>query len=333
VPSDPVSPVPQSAGRAPQSVGRWLRPLVGIGLFLALLVYANPRQVASTLAGASAGWLIAAVALVLIDRTLNAYRWLWLLRSTPPGRTVPVRSVLHVFFVSTFLGSFLPAGIGGDAVRTVALSRLQMRMADAFASVLVDRLLGVVSVLVMGLAGLVVVRGLIEAQSLGLLALGAGILLAASALLLFEQRWIRWAVRRLAVGHLTGLTRRFERALDAVTEYRHDRRTLLLVLAASIGVQVLRTLQAWCLGVALGIPATLPWYFAFLPVIILVMQLPISIAGLGTGTAAFQVLFGTIGVGAADAFALSLLFSALGLVGNVPGAVLFAFDRRRGSHG
>jgi len=303
--------------------------LVAIGLLAALLIYSSPSSVLSSLASASPAWLSAAVALVLVDRTANAYRWLWLLRATPQGRALPTSGVLYVFFVSTFFGSFLPAGVGGDAVRTVALSRLNLPVAEAFASVVVDRILGVVSVLLMALVGLVVVRGLIAPRSMTLLILlGIG-LLAGSTLVIFEQRWLRRGTRLLSGARLAGVRRRVDRGLEAVSEYRRHGRTLLLVLAASIGVQMLRTLQAWCLGLAIGVDADLLWYFAFLPVIILVMQLPISIAGLGTGTAAFQLLFGTIGVAPADAFVMSILFSTLGLVGNVPGALLVAFDRRR----
>ena len=56
----------------------------------------------------------------------------------------------------------------------------------------------------------------------------------------------------------------------------------------------------------------------------LVLLLPITINGLGTCQAAFVWSFGTVGVGAADAFALSVLFLALGIVGNLPGGVLYA---------
>ena len=318
----------REAGGGTRRPSRFVRPFIGLGLLAGLLVYSSPASVLSSLAGASPGGLVAAVALVLIDRTANAYRWLWLLRTTPQGRHVPTPSVLYVFFISTFFGSFLPAGVGGDAVRAVTIARLHMPAADAFASVVVDRILGVVSVVMMALAGLLIVRAQIAPGSMTLLVLAAVGLLAASALVIFDQRTLRWGLRLLLVGRLAGVGRRLEGALAAVGEYRRHRRTLILVLAASIGVQVLRTLQAWCLGLALGVEAGLLWYFAFLPVIILVMQLPISIAGLGTGTAAFQLLFGTIGVPPAETFVLSMLFSALGLVGNVPGAILFALDRR-----
>jgi hypothetical protein len=51
--------------------------------------------------------------------------------------------------------------------------------------------------------------------------------------------------------------------------------------------------------------------------------------GLGTSQVAFQVLFGQVGVPAPEAVALSILFVALGIVGNLPGSLLYAFDADR----
>jgi glycosyltransferase 2 family protein len=81
--------------------------------------------------------------------------------------------------------------------------------------------------------------------------------------------------------------------------------------------------QAYYLGRALGIVADLDIYFAFVPVILLIMLLPVTVNGIGTSQAAFVWFFARAGVPAASAFALSVLFVALGIVGNLPGGLLF----------
>src|SRR5688500_4452322 len=135
-----------------RALGRVFRLLVGLGLTAWLVALADPHRVLASLTSAHAGWLIGAVGLVLIDRTLMAYRWVLLLRAVDTARAIPLWGVMRIFFVSTFLGTFLPASVGGDAVRTIHLSRLQVPPADALASVVVDRLLGTLSVLVTGVA-------------------------------------------------------------------------------------------------------------------------------------------------------------------------------------
>ena len=67
-------------------------------------------------------------------------------------------AIIRIFFVSSFAGTFLPASIGGDVVRAFGLSQLRVAPGQAVASVLMDRLLGVVSILIMGIVGLMLAQ-------------------------------------------------------------------------------------------------------------------------------------------------------------------------------
>jgi uncharacterized membrane protein YbhN (UPF0104 family) len=124
----------------------------------------------------------------------------------------------------------------------------------------------------------------------------------------------------------TALRRAAAALTDAVRRYAQHRGELARVLIMSIAVQAIRVVQAWCLGVALGIDLPLSTYFAIVPVILLVMQVPITINGLGTTQVAFVTLFGRSGVAAAPATALSILFLVLGVIGSLPGGVFYAFS-------
>jgi hypothetical protein len=197
-------------------------------------------------------------------------------------------------------------------------------MAASVASVMLDRVLGTIGILLIGAA-------------------------AATAAPPSAPRWLPWAAGSLAIIGTAGvafvlLTRRAAvfvdaalsrvaaprvrlagtRLLDAISQYRSAPGPLANSLGASIGVQLLRVVQAWLLGLALGISTGFLTYLAYIPLVLLVMLLPITINGIGTSQAAFVWLFGTAGVTRADAFALSVLFVALGIIGNLPGAVLFA---------
>jgi hypothetical protein len=101
------------------------------------------------------------------------------------------------------------------------------------------------------------------------------------------------------------------------------------VLAASVAVQTIRVAQAYCLGRAIAIDLPLSTYFVLIPIVLLVMLLPITVNGLGTSQYAFDVLFGQAGVAAPQAVALSILFVALGIVGNLPGSILYAAEGHR----
>ncbi|RPJ83223.1 MAG: UPF0104 family protein, partial [Acidobacteria bacterium] len=88
-----------------------------------------------------------AVALVAFDRFLMICRWTLLLRGS--GTPIQFKSAAWIFLTSSFVGSFMPAGIGGDLMRAWTLSRRTSDRGGAIASVTVDRVLGVVAVVLL----------------------------------------------------------------------------------------------------------------------------------------------------------------------------------------
>ncbi|HXH05041.1 MAG TPA: lysylphosphatidylglycerol synthase transmembrane domain-containing protein [Vicinamibacterales bacterium] len=307
-------------------MGRGVRLVLGLGLTAAALWLADPAAVVRAAAGADPRWLGLAVLLLLPDRALMAWRWLLLLRAFDRARRVPLAAVLRVFFVSTFAGTFLPS-VGGDAVRAIALSRHAVGLAESAATVLMDRLLGIWALLLLGAAGLLASPlgrgdpGVIA--SLGLCAAGC----AGVGSFLASERAA--AVCRRAVRLLPAAAVRtpIERLLDATRRYRRHPRLLALGTAGSIAAQLLRVLQAYCLGRSLGLEAGFAVYAVLVPVALLVLLVPITIYGLGTGQLAFVWLFGRAGVPSAEAFALSVLVIGLGALGNLPGGLLYAFAK------
>jgi uncharacterized protein (TIRG00374 family) len=313
--------------------GKALRLSIAVVLTAVVLYLSRPSEILAATAGADVRWLAAAAALVLVDRSLMALRWIDLLVALAPGSRPPLGAVLRVFFVSSFVSNFVPS-VASDLYRAYALSRYDVHLAESTASVLMDRALGVLSVVLVGGASLFLARrvpipaGLVI--SLGLL-FGA---CAAAAAVVFSARAAE-GIRAIAAALPIALLRRVAETLtDAVRRYARHHREMLRVLTLSVIVQVIRVLQAWCLGVALGLTLPASAYFAFIPVIVLVMQLPITPNGLGTTQAAFYWLFLPAGAPAPQVFALSVLFLALGVIGTVPGGLLYAFggDARRAEH-
>jgi uncharacterized protein (TIRG00374 family) len=305
------------------SLSRLARIAVAVVLTTVVIWNADPASVLRATTGASLRWILAAIALVLVDRALMAYRWMELLCALTEGTRPPFGTVLRIFFISTFVGTFLPS-IGGDVYRAYSLSTHEVRPAESAASVLMDRILGVLSMVVLAAAALVLMpRFAAHAGIVVSLAVAATACVVAAAVVFSEgaaavvASWLS----RLPVGRVQ---RAASSLTDAVRRYARHHRELVRVLSMSIAVQAIRVIQAYCLGQSLGITLGIGTYFVFIPLIVLVMQLPISVAGLGTGQWAFDSFFGQAGVSSPDAVALSILFIALGTVGNLPGGLLYA---------
>jgi uncharacterized membrane protein YbhN (UPF0104 family) len=302
-------------GRASKST------FVRLAVTAAILGYLSTRidmgDAARAIAAIGRPHLAAVLLLVAIDRAVMILRWLLLLRAS--GITIGVADATRLFLVSSFVGSFLPAGVGADAARAYGLARESASGSEAVASVAVDRVLGVLSLALMGVAGLVAwaPEGRSDWRVVAAVAIaGAGCVAA-----FWADQWLRWLVP--AHRHDGSITRRVLRLSDAVSRYRNRRGVLAHVMAWSLVVQLLRISQAYLLGLGLGMTVPFGYFVLFMPVALLMLLLPVSVSGFGVPQAAIVWLLRPVGVADSTAFALSTLIILTGLAGNLPGLVLW----------
>jgi len=261
--------------------GKTLRLAIALILTGVVLYLSRPSEILAATASADLRWLAAALGLVLVDRTLMAMRWIDLLVALAPGSRPPLGAVLRVFFVSSFVSNFVPS-VASDMYRAYALSKYDVHLAESTASVLMDRALGVLSVVLVGGVSLLFARNVSVPREL-LLSLGLMFAVCAvAAAVVFSETAAGWVRAFAALMPIALLRRVAETLTDAVRRYADHHREMVRVLAFSIVVQIIRVLQAWCLGVGLGLSLPASAYFAFIPVIVLIMQLPITPNGLGT---------------------------------------------------
>lgn len=266
-------------------------------------------------------YLALVLGLVAIDRTVMILRWVLLLRAS--GIAITTRDAARLFLVSSFVGSFLPAGVGADAARAYGLARESTTGSEALASVAVDRILGVFSIVVMSMVG---VLAWAPAREDWRIAFAILALTIACSAVFWASDWLRWAIPDAHHDH--SVARRVLRLSDAVGRYRGRSGVLAHVMAWSLFVQLLRITQAYFLGLGLGLTVPYSYYLLFMPLGLLMLLLPISVSGFGVPQGAIVWLLRPVGVPDAQSFALSTLIVLTGLAGNLPGLWLWLRQRR-----
>ena len=245
----------------------------------ALLWFTDPGQIWHTLRQADLRWVAAAIVVNLLTVPVMALRWQLLLSAK--GLRVPLAWLTRTYFVALFLGQFLPAAVGGDAVRAVELGRRTHEGPEAVASVLIDRLVGVVSLV--ALAVLAYAAGGHSAG--GVEVVVAEMLFGLAALvvmgLLFSARLRGAAARFLeprVAGHQLAAGQRFYEALHG---YREHRATLAAVCGLALAVQIARVGTIWMLVRGLSLDVPLAEIYATVPVLFAALILPLSLNGIG----------------------------------------------------
>ena len=307
----------------------WIRGLLTIAVLVALAFKIDMGAAGEAMLRLQPGAAIAVLVLLAIDRGVMIWRWVILLRAR--GVAITPKSATWIYLVSSFVGGFLPAGLGADAARAFSLSQRTARGSEAVASVAVDRLLGLLSIVVMGVIGAAVAGRQIDGMPRFLLPATAIAVVSVSVAMLWADRFLAAVVP--AGVRASALGRRLTRLTDAVGQYRGHRGALAGVAALSIAVQMLRIVQAYLLGRGIGIDVPFSYYLLFMPIGLIALLLPISISGIGAPQGIIVWLLAPAGVPQPQALALSTLIVVSGIVANLPGAWLYLRARADTSTG
>jgi uncharacterized protein (TIRG00374 family) len=219
----------------------------------------------------------------------------------------------------------LPTAIGGDAIRIYDHSRRRPdSKGENAGAILMERAIGSAGTLILVAVGLVLAIGRYDNIALLVwLEIAFVVGIVAFAALLFSPRADAW----LAARGGGRVVRGFQSLWSAMHGYRHQRRTLVVVLGATVLFQFVRVLAIWLCGLAVGVHLSPLPYVVLGPLLFLVMMVPFTINGLGVREAFFVAFLARFDVGADAAFAAGFLFFAVTIAAALPGAFLLLARR------
>ena len=255
-------------------------------------------------------YFAAVVALYVAGQAMCAYRWQLL------AAILKVHGRYPEFLAYTFLGMFtnlfVPGLLAGDAARSVYLGRRRGRMGEAIASVVADRVVGLI-----GLFWLAAFAALF----LNFAPLPSSIITPTVAVGAITLAGFLAAPLVARMIHL--MPRPLRRAGGIVAPYLHHPAALIPAIALSVLLQITLAAGQYLLAVGLGITVPLSLFILCVPIANVFASLPLTLNGLGIRESAYLVLFGMAGMRKEDAIALGLLWFAITMVGGSTGAIAF----------
>ncbi|MCC6168866.1 MAG: flippase-like domain-containing protein [Caldilineaceae bacterium] len=268
---------------------------------------------------------------------LSGFKWGVLLRAA--GIQVTLRRLLAYQWVAEFFNNFLPAQVGGDVMRGYAVATDTRRTADAAASVLIDRFIGLAVFMLaaaLGSAGMLVwgrPDGMPfspeQRVTVQLVALGSGgITLALAAMLVaLLSRRLKSLVERilLRLPVLRAAAPFWHKVAAAFNVYRHAYDALLWAALGSILIVLLTSVNIWLIARAIQ-PGSISLLevLTINPIIVFVaLIIPLSPGGLGVRQGAFAATFLLMGAGSELGFAVGLLQQFIAYLVSLPGGYLW----------
>ncbi len=230
---------------------------------------------------------------------------------------------VQISYAGLFFNFFLPSAVGGDLIKIFYASRKGHDKVAATASVMMDRLLGFLIIIGMGVTAIMLQRGTIHDPFIyGSLGIFAFVILAFS-LLFFSRRInlrFRFLSRFLPSERILEI---FKRIFRAFYQYRDKLPLLGYGLLVSLMIQCLIVLMYFFIGESLSVDLNPNIFFMIVPVTSIISMAP-SMGGLGVREAGTVYLFSQY-MPSERAVALTVLFDFVIYSFGLVGGLVFAF--------
>lgn len=288
-----------------------------------IIARVGPNQVVADLRTADLQLGILSMAIFQFGVTLRAFRWWILLR----GASIyePFGNILGLTYVSElFIGAF-PFSFSGDLVRIIEFKHRGSRVVTA-GVVILDRLLGLMGLLLVALGALVIGYGQLPGEFVVIIA-GGAILMLLAILLILQGSILHWLITLVPKRFSTIGERWFTPLAQAVTgaSWRDISSAIILSIINTAFIVLNHYLVALAVGIYLGIGL----FFIFSPAVNLSVILP-TISGLGVREIGYQLLLEPYSVPASTAVALGIGVYISRLSASLIGGVYYLLKNLRG---
>jgi glycosyltransferase 2 family protein len=265
--------------------------------------------------GAADPWLMALAVLVLVAvPAVSIPRWRAILRRL--GHALPLSLITRSLYIGAFFNQFLPSSIGGDAWRIWFCTRAGVPLGIATSSVLIERLVGLLAVLLCFCLTFPILLGRVGDDPV---------------------RWLLWLLFASCFGAILGLTviaiaaRKLERfrplrplaALGfALASVARSSDVPLLIWSGILG-QLVAIVAFYLICRSVGAPLSFIACAVTLPPGLLVALIPVSLGGWGIREGALIVLLGFYDISPEQALVVSALFGLSLLAASTPGFLVW----------
>ena len=288
-----------------------LRAAVSIGLLAGLAWWLDLGPVVSRLAQMRLGWVLLAVAISVVQVAVLAWRWRFTAGCL--GVDLSYTAAWREYYLSIFLNQVMPGGVVGDVSRAWRQARVQTRQREpagpAVRAVIFERLSAQAVMTAVALVSLLALPVIVNRGS-RLVLFGAG---AVAVLIVIAM--VVWMSRQSSAQSLVG---QVLADLDAAHLSGPVFAAQLVSAAIVVGTYLGTYLTA---ARAVGMDTPLPVLLPLVAPVLMSMLIPVTVAGWGLREGAAAVLWGAVGLTAADGVLVSVAYGLLVLIGSLPGAL------------
>lgn len=298
-------------------------PIAGILLFIYIISKVDLQIIAQNFLRMN--WLMFAAAFILILPALFIKISKWKQLVNPFGVRLGLREGLVAWVVGFFIGIITPGRVG-DLARAFYLKE-KMKIGSAISTVVVDRILDVLVLMVWAVSGTIYILSSFAVKSniIGIFFIVMFLFIFAIALFLEEKRagkLLRPIYNFFVPEKYKGVLKTsFQDFYAGINLLRKNKAAILKATGLSFIAWLFTFSQYFILARAIGINIDYLFAIMAMPAVLLIEIVPISFSGIGTRDAISILFFSFAGISASAAVSFSLtilifnyIYSSVGLL-------------------
>lgn len=295
-----------------------IKLIITIIMFYFLFQYVDFDKLIAILAKSHGGTILVALIFQLASTYLAAYRWKLIMHLLVFNESISY--YVKSYFKGTFFNQVLPSSIGGDAVRIIDLTHKGYDKKDAFYGVFVDRVVGLVGLLVLNLLATIAFYGAFDNKFSMLIIMITVVGISGFAMLFHLEK-----IKFLANYKFLNL---FHRLAKRLNNLYADRTLLIKHIAISVVVHLFSVLTLYALAWSIDFHMDFQIFLIAVPPVFLLTIVPISLAGWGIREGAMVGVFLLVGADGTKVLAMSILYGLLLIISSLPGSFFWVKSKR-----
>ncbi len=306
-----------------------LKFIFSLSILAFILIKKTPiNDIGASIKGASLFWIGLSFSLHSLGLLISSYRWQILIHAQ--GDHVPLGFLAKSYLVGNFFNLFLPSRFGGDVVRILDGSRYSKSLLKSSAIVFVERLSGIIVLLIFAFGVSLFRLDITQRLPVIWISLGVGFM-GLAAILCFFLPISKTVIDKIPQkGVLGKIKRKIFEFREIIFVYKEKKEALLKALFWALLLQINVILHYYFVGKALHLDIPLIDYFIFIPIVLIILTIPITINGLGLREALYMTIFVSYGIINSSAVSFSLIADiAFAFLIGIIGGIIYAFRKQK----
>lgn len=290
-----------------------------------LIKIAPVKDILNVLKGANFFWLLLSFSLHSLGLIFSCYRWQILIQAQ--GDSVPLGFLAQSYLVAGFFNNFLPTRFGGDIVRIWDGSRYSQTLLKSSAIVLVDRFTGIVVLLFFAFTASLIRLEMAQRIPVIWVSLLVGLVGLILVMTFFTPLTAHILDKIPEKRFVTKVKQKLSAFREVILIYKDKKVFLLKAFFWAFLLQVNVIVHYYLIGKALHLNIHLLDYFIFIPVVLLILSIPITINGLGLREGSYMEIFKFYGIAPKVAISFGLIDWAFGIILGTVGGIIYTIRK------